>query len=92
MNRTLDEAAALLGLRPRAFREQLKALKVLNRDGTLGARYVGTGKLYSQLRSFQDRQQRPRHYAVVMVTEEGIAHLAKRLGIEIKAQHKDAAA
>ena len=93
MNRTLDETAALLGLKPRKFRAQLRELRVLTQSGDLATRHRERGYLFSEPRSrWNDNIKGYSHYAVVMVTERGIEWLAKQLGIGIKAQDKDAAA
>lgn len=91
MNRTLDETAALLGLKPRAFRAKLRELHVLAADGTLASHHRDLGNLYSDPRSVQiGKTGQVRHYAVVMVTETGVQYLAKKLGITIA--NKEAAA
>ena len=91
MNRTLDETAAVLGLKPRKFREQLRELRMLTQSGDLASHHRGGGNLFSDPRSVQiGTTNRYKHYAVVMVTEAGVQWLAKKLGITIT--HKDAAA
>lgn len=91
MNRTIREAAAVLGQGERALRDRLRADKVLNQDGTLAAQHIGKGHLFMDPRATWNKQTgRYRHYSVVMVTEAGIDWLAKRLGISITVtQHKD---
>ncbi|WP_065259015.1 hypothetical protein [Pseudomonas bananamidigenes] len=90
-NRTLDETAALLGLKPRAFRARLRELGILNSSGDLASQHRGRGYLFSDPRSTViPGINKLRHYAVVMVKEEGIDWLAKKLGITIT--NKDAAA
>jgi len=91
MNRTLDETAALLGLKPRAFRTRLRELSILNSSGDLASQHRDRGYLYSDPRSTVIQSlNKCRHYSVVMVKEEGIEWLAKKLGIIIT--KKDAAA
>ncbi|MCO7610942.1 MULTISPECIES: phage antirepressor KilAC domain-containing protein [Pseudomonas] len=91
MNRTLDETAALLGLKPRAFRSKLRELRVLAKDGTLASHHRDQGHLYSDPRSVQiGKSGQYKHYAVVMVTESGVQYLAKKLDITIA--NKEAAA
>jgi hypothetical protein len=93
MNRTLDETAAVLGLKPRKFRSQLRELRVLTQSGELASQHRDRGHLFSDPRSrWNDNIKGYSHYAVVMVTERGVEWLAKQLGIGIKAQNKDAAA
>lgn len=91
MNRTIREAAAVLGLGERALRTRLRTEKVLNQDGTLAAQHIGKGHLFMDPRAhWNEKTGRYRHYSVVMVTEAGIDWLARRLGISITVtQHKD---
>ena len=91
MNRTLDQTAAVLGLKPRAFRAKLRDLRILTQSGDLASHHRDGGHLFSDPRSVQiGKTNRFKHYAVVMVTETGVQWLAKKLGITIT--HKDAAA
>ena len=91
MNRTLDQTAAVLGLKPRAFRTRLRELRILTNEGDLASHHRDRGYLFSDPRSIQiGKSNQHRHYAVVMVKEEGIEWLAKKLGIIIN--KKDAAA
>lgn len=93
MNRTLDEAAAVLGLKPRTFRTRLRELRVLTPAGDLASHHRDKGYLYSDPRShWNPKIQQYRHYAVVMVKEAGIDWLAKQLGITVTVQKKDTAA
>lgn len=93
MNRTLNETAALLGLKPRTFRTRLRELRILNADGTLASQHRDKGYLYSAPRShWNPAIQQHRHYAVVIVKEPGVAWLAKQLGITLTRQGKDSAA
>lgn len=91
MNRTLDETAAVLGLKPRAFRTKLRELGILNSSGDLSSQHRERGYLYSDPRStLIPSLNKCRHYSVVMVKEAGVDWLAKKLGITIT--NKDAAA
>lgn len=91
MNRTLDETAALLGLKPRAFRAKLRELGILNSSGDLASQHRDRGYLFSDPRiTLIPPHNKPRHYSVVMVKEGGVDWLAKKLGITIT--KKDAAA
>jgi hypothetical protein len=91
MNRTLAETAAVLGLKPRAFRTRLRELGILNSSGDLASQYRDRGHLYSDPRStLIPSLNKCRHYSVVMVKEGGVDWLAKKLGITIT--RKDAAA
>lgn len=94
MNRTVKEAAQVLGITEVSLRAHLRASNALNRDGTLAARHIGGGKLFMDSRVPHPKKLgRARHYAVLMVTEAGIDWLAKQLGIEIKEiPQKDSAA
>jgi hypothetical protein len=91
MNRTLDQTAAVLGIKPRAFRAKLRDLRILTKDGDLASHHRDGGHLFSDPRSVQiGKTTRLKHYAVVMVTEAGVHWLAKKLDITIT--NKDAAA
>ncbi|QHD01015.1 hypothetical protein PspS04_11920 [Pseudomonas sp. S04] len=91
MNRTLDQTAAVLGLKPRAFRTRLRELRILTNDGDLASHHRDRGYLFSDPRSVQiGKTNRYRHYVVVMVKEEGVKWIAKKLNITVT--HKEAAA
>lgn len=93
MNRTLDQTAALLGLKPRALRARLRELRILTAGGDLASQHRDKGYLYSDPRSHWNPSiQQYRHYAVVMVKEPGVAWLAKQLDIPLTRQGKDSAA
>ncbi|WP_095096649.1 hypothetical protein [Pseudomonas sp. Irchel 3A5] len=84
MNRTLDETAALLGLKPRAFRTRLRELGVLNSSGDLASAHRDRGYMYSDPRSrWNATIGKYMHYAVVMVKAEGVEWIAKKLDITI---------
>ena len=84
MNRTLDETAAVLGLKPRAFRTRLRELGILNSSGELASQHRDRGYLYSDPRStLIPSLNKCRHYSVVIVKEAGVDFLAKKLGITI---------
>lgn len=85
MNRTVKEAAQVLGITEAALRKHLRERNALNRDGTLAAKHHNGGHLFMQPRvTTLKRSNIRKHYAVLMVTEAGIDWLAKQLGIEIK--------
>ncbi|MGK8439041.1 hypothetical protein ACRS3X_17220 [Ectopseudomonas hydrolytica] len=94
MNRTVKEAAQVLGIAESRLRAHLRSINALNRDGTLAARHIGGGKLFMDPRVTEPKRLGIRkHYAVLMVTEAGIDWLAKQLGIEItEVPAKDSAA
>jgi hypothetical protein len=83
MNRTLDQTAALFGIKSRAFRKALRELRILTSSGDLASHHRSSGHLFSDPRSVQLGPNRLKHYAVVMVTENGVQWLAKKLGIAI---------
>ncbi|MBU1330897.1 MAG: hypothetical protein KJ884_02020 [Gammaproteobacteria bacterium] len=87
MNRTVKQAAQVLGTTEAALRHHLRTTHALNRDGTLAARHIGGGKLLMDPRVTQllrpNRAPITKHYAVLMVTEAGIDWLANQLGIAI---------
>lgn len=94
MNRTVKEAAQVLGIRENALRAWLRTTGALNDDGTLAAKHIGGGKLFMEPRVTQPRHLGHRkHYAVLKVTEQGLDWVAKHMGIEIKeVPQKDSAA
>ncbi len=93
MNRTLDQAAAVLGQKPRAFRQRLRELGILTQMGELACKYRDKGHLYIDTRQRWNRHLNSySYYAVVMVTEQGIGWLAQQLGITVNQPTKDAAA
>lgn len=94
MNRTIREAAQVLGLRETALRAHLRSTKAVNNDGSLAAKHVGGGHLFMDARSrWIEQRKQYSHYAVLMVTEAGIAWLAAQLGVTVTiTKHKDAAA
>lgn len=84
MNRTVREAAQVLGIAESQLRAHLRSINALNRDGTLAARHIGGGKLFMDPRVTTIKHSNVRkHYAVLMVTEAGIDWLANQLGISI---------
>ncbi|GAD62675.1 phage antirepressor KilAC domain-containing protein [Aquipseudomonas alcaligenes] len=94
MNRTVKEAAQVLGIRDTALRAWLREKGHLNKDGSLAAKHIGGGNLYMDARATQPKQLGFRkHYAVLKVTERGIDWLAKQMGIVItEVPQKDTAA
>lgn len=94
MNRTLNQAAQVLGIREPALRAWLRDQGHLNKDGTLAAKHIGAGNLFMEPRVTQPKHLGHRkHYTVLMVTERGIDWLAKQMRIEIKEiPQKDTAA
>ncbi|MDT4806977.1 hypothetical protein FQZ97_398170 [compost metagenome] len=95
MHRDPDATAALLGQRPRKFRQRLRALGILTQSGELACKHREGGYLFTRTKSRWNRNIGAwTHYGVVMVTEKGVAWLAKQLGIQINEapEHKDAAA
>lgn len=84
MNRTLSQAAQVLGKSERALRAHLRNTKALNKDGTLAAKHIGGGKLFMDPRVTTPKGLGLRkHYAVLMVTEDGIDWLAKQMDVAI---------
>ena len=91
MNRTLTKAAAVLGVKPTALRQKLRALGVLTQPGELACKYRDKGQLYIDTRChWKPSIGKYSHYGVVMVTEQGMGWLAQQLGINVT--QKDAAA
>ncbi|MCY1287528.1 hypothetical protein D9M70_365250 [compost metagenome] len=93
MNRTLDQAAAVLGQKPRAFRKRLRAEGILTQLGELACKHRDKGHLYTDTRQrWNPAIKGWSYYGVVMVTEQGIGWLAQQLGITVTQPNKDAAA
>ena len=94
MNRTVKEAAQVLGIRDTALRAWLREKGHLNKDGSLAARHIGAGNLFMEPRVTQPKHLGYRkHYAVLKVTERGIDWLAQQMGIVItEVPQKDTAA
>ena len=93
MNRTLDATAALLGLKPRAFRSRLRELGILTQNGEPASKHRDQGYLYVDTRSRWNANINTfSHYAVVMVKEPGVSWLSKQLAITVTSAKKDAAA
>lgn len=91
MNRTLDQAAAVLGLGPRKLRARMRELGLLNHAGELISTERSRGRLFVDTRSrWNPAISTYSHYGVVMATEKGIGWLAEQLGITVT--KKDAAA
>lgn len=91
MNRTLDQAAAVLGIGPRKLRARMRELGLLNHAGELISSERGQGRLFVDTRSrWNPAINSYTHYGVVMATEAGIAWLAEQL--EITVTRKDDAA
>lgn len=85
MNRTLDQAAHVLGIRESVLRAWLRGNGHLNKDGSLAARHIGAGNLFMEPRVTQPKHLGHRkHYAVLMVTERGIDWLVQQMSIAIK--------
>jgi phage antirepressor YoqD-like protein len=93
MNRTLDETAAVLGIKPRAFRLRLRELRILTEGGDLASHHRDKGFMFVDTRSrWNAALKKYAHYGVVMVKEDGVAWLAKQLEKPISRKDKDAAA
>ena len=93
MNRTLDQAAAVLGIKPRTLRQQLRQRGVLKQTGELACQYIGKGHLFIDTRSrWNPNINAYTHYGVVMATEAGIGWLAKQFGIQVTNMSNGAAA
>jgi hypothetical protein len=91
MNRTLDQTAALLGLKPRAFRTRLRELGVLTSSGDLASAHRERGHLFSDPRSrWNPTLRKYTHYSVVLFKEAGVEWIAQKLDITIT--KKDASA
>jgi len=91
MNRTLDQAAAVLGIGPRKLRNQLREMGVIDHEGVLACAYRDKGLLYTDTR----QRWNPSigswvSYGVIMSTERGIEWLAEKLGITVTKKERAA--
>lgn len=85
MHRDINQAAAILGLKPTHLRKKLREIGVLTQIGELQCRHREGKNFFVQPRSrWNPSIQTYSHYAVVMVTEDGIAWIAKQLAIQIR--------
>lgn len=85
MHRDINQTAALLGLKPHHLRKKLRDIGVLTQIGELRSHHREGKNFFVQPRSrWNPSIQTYSHYGVVMVTEDGIAWLAKQLAIQIR--------
>lgn len=84
MSHDLNYAAAILNTGPHRLRKQLRTLGVLTAQGELAPAHRG-GKLFAvdTRQRWSEHFRRYIHYGVIQVTDDGIAWLAKQLGIRI---------
>lgn len=84
MSHDLNHAAAILNTGPHRLRKQLRVLGVLNSQGELAPAHRG-GKLFcvDPRQRWSVQLNRYIHYGVVQITDDGIAWLARQLGIRI---------
>ena len=91
MNRTLDQAAAVLGIGPRKLRKRLRDMGVIDHQGALACAYRDKGLLYTDTR----QRWNPAigswvSYGVIMATERGVEWLAVKLGITVAKKERAA--
>ena len=93
MHRDINQAAAVLGLKPSHLRKKLRDIGVLTQIGELHCTHREGTNFFVQTRSRWNKSINTySHYGVVIVTEDGIAWIAKQLAINIrKMSLKDAA-
>lgn len=85
MHRDINQTAALLGLKPHHLRKKLREIGVLTQIGELHCKHREGPNFFVQTRSrWNNVINTYSHYGVVMVTEDGIAWLAKQLAIQIR--------
>lgn len=84
MSHDIPSAAAILGIGPRKLRNFLHEVGVTAPDGSLTTAHRGAGRFEVSTRAWWSYSlQKNVHYAVVVVTEAGIAWLANKLGIPV---------
>ena len=85
MHRDINQAAALLGLKPHHLRKKLREIGVLTQIGELHCKHREGPNFFVQTRSrWNSAFQSYSHYGVVMITEDGIPWIAHRLAINIR--------
>lgn len=85
MHRDINQAAALLGLKPHHLRKKLREIGVLTQIGELHSKHREGPNFFVQTRSrWNSTFQGYSHYGVVMITEAGVAWIAQRLAINIR--------
>lgn len=81
MSRDINATAALLGIGPHKLRAHLKEWGALTKDGELSSTERARHRFTVDSRQRWSAQVgRYVYYAVVMVTDEGVAWLASKLG------------
>lgn len=85
MHRDINQAAALLSLKPHHLRKKLRDIGVLTQIGELHCRHRQGTNFFVQTRSrWNPSIQSYSHYGVVMITENGIAWVAQQMAIQIR--------
>lgn len=85
MHRDINQAAAVLGLKPSHLRKKLRDIGVLTQIGELHCAHRQGPNFFVQTRSRWNKSINTySHYGVVIVTEDGIAWIAKQLSINIR--------
>lgn len=80
MHRNVDQAAAVLGLKPSTLRQRLRELGVLNQMGELACKYREGPYFFVETRQrWNPHFNSYAYYGVVMVTEAGVGWLARKL-------------
>lgn len=84
MHRDVNQAAAVLGLKPGHLRKKLRELGVISQMGELASKHREGPNFFVQTRQrWNPNINSYVYYGVVMVTEAGIGWLARRLAIEV---------
>ncbi|MFT0212860.1 hypothetical protein VQ643_09615 [Pseudomonas sp. F1_0610] len=85
MHRDVNSAAAVLGLKPSVLRKKLRELGVISNNNELQCKFRGSPYFFTDTRQrWNEYIQAYSYYGVIMVTEKGIAWIAKKMIINIK--------
>lgn len=84
MHRDINQAAAVLGLKPGHLRKKLRELGVLNHMSELASKHREGPNFFVQTRQRWNKAINTySYYGVVMITEQGIGWIAKQLAIKV---------
>ena len=84
MHRDINQAAAVLGLKPAHLRKKLRELGVINQMSELASKHREGPHFFVQTRMrWNAAINTYSYYGVVMVTEKGIGWIAGQLAIKV---------
>lgn len=84
MHRDINQAAAVLGLKPGHLRKKLRELGVLNQMSELASKHREGPNFFVQTRQrWNSNINTYSYYGVVMITEKGVGWIAQQLAIKV---------